>query len=57
MRRTFKRDSMCKDLEMEESMDHLGRLQVIHKWWQQKLLYDEGEMHTGLISQRGWVLS
>lgn len=57
MRRTFKRDSMCKDLEIEESLDHLGSLQVIHKWWQQKLLYDEGEMHTGLISQRGWVLS
>lgn len=53
----FKKGQHVQRPGMEESMDHLGSLQVIHKWWQQKLLYDEGEMHTGLISQRGWVLS
>lgn len=49
---------MSEDLEIEEgSMDHLGSLQVIHKWWQQRVVYHEAEMHNNQTDQRGWVLS
>ena len=49
MKRTFKRGS--KDLEIE-SIDHLGSLQVMHKRWQERLVYAEAEMHTGLMDPR-----
>lgn len=54
MRRTLERGS--KDLEIE-SIDHLGSLQVMHKRWQERLVYSEAEMHPGLTDLRCWVVT